>query len=627
MNQDPWTRQKKLHSPPTTKVAEAPKRKWRILPILWLAFKRTSMLLGAVILIGSFVMVWTLAPYVEDIDESLPDEMVLYMEFDGSMGDLPASGGFVDPFLEDKKTVKNYIDALERAKTDPRVKGIYARLKNMQMSVAHVQEVRQAILNFRESGKFAYIYASSYEGGLGSYYLATAFEEIWMQPMGVLVIPGIGAEMPFIRGMLDKIGIEPQIVKRKEYKDAYDMITETGMSDKSREALRILIDDIASVLKADIALHRDMTQASVKDAVDKGVFLSDEALSAKLIDKADYADVLVGQINKQVTGQERNDSLAYVRFKSYITDMKQQKKFATKKKKDGSVALVYAVGAIMDSDREGNAIDDGVAGADEIAKALIDAAYDNSIDAVVLRVDSPGGSPVASETILRAVQKVKDEGKVVIVSMGSAAASGGYWIATLADKIYVLPTTLTGSIGVLGGKVSMAGLWQMLGINWDEVSWGKNATIWSMSKPFSESEKERVNAMMDNIYSNFVKRVAKGRNMTEEEVEKIARGRVWSGKSALEIGLADEFGGLNEALDYAAVQTGAMDRHDVNVVVMPKPLSAIERFLELIETQATTADTLQMQSEIMKEFMPAVQDMMMMKKLPNGAVYEPVKLH
>ena len=307
--------------------------------------------------------------------------------------------------------------------------------------------------------------------------------------------------------------------------------------------------------------------------------------------------------------------------------MKQQKKFATKKKKDGSVALVYAVGAIMDSDREGNAIDDGVAGADEIAKALIDAAYDNSIDAVVLRVDSPGGSPVASETILRAVQKVKDEGKVVIVSMGSAAASGGYWIATLADKIYVLPTTLTGSIGVLGGKVSMAGLWQMLGINWDEVSWGKNATIWSMSKPFSESEKERVNAMMDNIYSNFVKRVAKGRNMTEEEVEKIARGRVWSGKSALEIGLADEFGGLNEALDYAAVQTGALDRHDVNVVVMPKPLSAIERFLELIETQATTADTLQMQSEIMKEFMPAVQDMMMMKKLPNGAVYEPVKLH
>ena len=626
MHQDPWTRQKKLHSAPKAKIAEKPVRKWRILPILWLAFKRTSMVLGATIILGSLAMAWMLAPYVEDIDDSLPNEMVLYMELDGSLADLPSDGGFVDPFLEDKNTVKSYIDALEKAKHDPRVKGIYARLKDMQMSVAHIQELRQALLDFRESGKFAYIYASSYDGGLGGYYLATAFQEIWMQPMGVLVIPGISAEMPYIRGLLEKIGVEPQIFKRKEFKDAYDMMTETKMSDNSRKALRALIDDFAMVMKADIALNRNIAKENVQAAVDKGVFIADEAVQAKLIDHADYADVLVGNINKRVTGSEKNDSLAYVKFKSYISDMKEQKALESKKKKSGNIALVYAVGAIMDSDREGNSVDDGVAGADGIAKALLEAANDDSIDAVVLRVDSPGGSPVASETILRAVEKVKEEGKVVIVSMGSAAASGGYWIATMADQIFVLPTTITGSIGVLGGKFSMAGLWQMLGVNWDEVTWGENATIWSVSKPFSESEAERINAMMDNIYTNFVKRVAKGRNMSEADVEKIARGRVWSGKQAVEIGLADQFGGLNDALDYAAVQAGAKDRHDVNVVVMPKPLSAIERFMELLDTQATAGQNIKMQSELMEQFMPAVREMMMLQSMDRGAVYEPIKL-
>lgn len=641
MQRDPWLRQKKLHSEPISKTTTKKEKKWRLLSVLWMAFKKTSMVIGAVVILSSIAMSWFLAPLVEDIDSRLPNQMVLFMDLQGTFGDLPKETSLIDPFVQDSRTVKNYIDALEKARFDSRVEGIYARLGNIQLSVAHIQELRRAIHDFRKSGKFAYIYSPSFSQGLGGYYLASSFEEIWMQPMGVVMISGLNAEMPYMRDVLDEVGVQPQIFKRKEYKGAYDMFTESEMPDTSRKSMEVLINDIAGVLKADIAHDRKMSEGAFVAAVDRGLWMAEEAVLAKLIDHADYSDKLRAKINEAVKGHSDNKDVSYVKFGSYISKMLEQKSAEAessfsgnsgnkvKKPKKPGVALVYAVGAIMDADRSAASVsvDDGIAGAEEISKALLDAAEDDTIHAVVLRVDSPGGSPVASETILRAVQKIQEEGKTVTVSMGPTAASGGYWIASLADEIFVLPTTITGSIGVLGGKFSLEKMWENLGINWDAVTWGENASMWSMNQPYSESEAERVNAMMDNVYDGFVKRVAKGRDMTEEDVDKVARGRVWSGKKAVEIGLADRFGDLNDALDYAAVQAGQKTRHDVNVVVLPKPLSSIERLIKLLDTQAKAGEAIHVQAELLKVIAPALNRMMVLQSMEkSGAVYEPIQV-
>ncbi len=638
MQQDPWLRQKKLHSSLAPKAEAKPKRKWRVLPILWLAFKRSSMLIGALVIISSIAMSFMFAPLVEDIEKALPDQMVLYLELEGGMGDLPKESSLVDPFKKNNKTIKNYIDALDKARTDPRVEGIYAKLGNGHLSVAHIQELRSAIHDFRKSGKFAYIYSTSYSQGLGGYYLASAFEEIWLQPLGVVMINGLNAEMPYLRNVLDKIGVEPQIFKRKEYKGAYDMFTESEMPEPSKRATTALITDIADVLKVEIAKDRGISEDNFISVVNKGLLMDGEVIDAKIVDYVDYEDKLISKINEKVTGDPDDKDLSYIKFDSYISEMIDQRDLANESifgvshdvnSDKPRVALVYAVGAIMDSDRGSASIsvDDGVAGAKGISKALLDAADDDTIDAVVLRVDSPGGSPVASETILRAVEKIQEKGKTVTVSMGPVAASGGYWIASLADEIFVLPTTITGSIGVLGGKFSLEKLWSTVGVKWDSVRWGDNAAMWSMNQPYSESEAERVNAMMDNVYSNFLKRVSKGRNMSIDNVDKIARGRVWSGKRAVEIGLADRFGGLNDALDYAAVQAGGKNRLDVDVVVLPKPLSTIDQIMKLLEGQVKISETLRIGSEVFAKLIPILSKIKVMQDMNSGAViYDPINV-
>ncbi len=639
MQQDPWLRQKKLHSSQPPKIVGKARKKWRLMPVLWLAFKRTSMIIGAFVIISSVAMSFMFAPLMEDIDKSLPDKMVLYMELDGNIGDLPKESSFVDPFIKNNKTVKNYIDALGRAKVDPRVEGIYTKIGKSHLSIAHIQELRRAIHDFRKSGKFAYIYATSYMQGLGGYYLASAFDEIWMQPLGVVMINGLNAEMPYFRKVLDTLGIEPQIFKRKEYKGAYDMFTESEMPEPSRRATTALINDIADIVKADIAEDREISEEDVNYIVNKGLLIDSEATKLKVVDRIDYEDRLISKINEDVTGYPDNSDQLYVKFSSYVSEMIEQKNIYDnsifRAEHDAvsykpRVALVYAVGAIMDSDRHSSPafVDDGIAGAKGISKALLDAADDDSIGAVVLRIDSPGGSPVASETILRAIQKVQEKGKTVTVSMGPVAASGGYWIASLADEIFVLPTTITGSIGVLGGKFSLKKLWSTIGVTWDFVRWGDNSAMWSMNQPYSKSEAERVNTMMDNVYNNFLERVSKGRNMSIDEVDKIARGRVWSGKQAVELGLADQFGGLNDALDYAAVQLGLRNRLDADIVILPKPLSTVEQIIKLFEGQVETKEDMRVLSELFSGIISNFKQMVIMKGIGHqGAViYDPVSI-
>lgn len=611
-----------------SKEITKPKVEWKIFPILWAALKRMAMVLGFFLLLQIAVTLFIILPAATaNKAPSFPREMVLYLEFDGALNDVPKTPGLAAAFEEPPLTVRQMITALEHAAKDDRVKGIVARMKSAQIGLVHAEELRQAILAFKASGKFAHIYSSSYgqaAGGLGNYYLVSTFDEIWMQPMGIVTITGLNAEMPFMRNVLDKIGVTPNFFQRKDYKTAYENLTNSKMSPENKETISRLIGDIREEILAVIPEQIGMDRAQFNALVNKGLFTAEEAQVAGLITHSDYADVLIDNVKETVLGDRNADNDEFfVSFKKYASvALAQDVKDHARKPQ---IALVYAVGAIMQSAEGGSPIGgSNVAAADKIVPAILKATDDEDIKAIVVRVDSPGGSPVASESILRAIEKAQVKGKPVIVSMGGTAASGGYWIAAYADQIFVLPNTITGSIGVVGGKFAFDGLFDQLDVNWEHTRWGKNAGMWSVNTPFSKSEAERINAMLDAVYDGFVSRVAKGRKMTPEAVDAVAGGRVWSGRRAVEIGLADQFGGLNDALDYVAVELGQESRDDLNVVVMPKPKTAFEQFLELVEGQAMLGQVVRENSAVFEMLGPlndaAVQvshpnDFMVMERL------------
>lgn len=616
---------KNLFSTPVPAHIKTPKRQLNLIKILWLAVKKTCTLIGGVVLFSAVLTMCTISPALQEKVVTLPSDMVLVMKLDGKLGDLPVEESFVDAFEDNPRTLKSYIDAIYAAKDDPRVKGVYAQYLGGRYSVTQVQELRQAIKDFRDSGKFTYVYAPSYNGGLGAYYLVSAFDEIWLQPLGNLSVSGLNAEIPFFRNVLDKIGVEPNFYQRKEFKSAYESFTNTKISDANKLAMTDLIEDMSDVLSRDLSADLDISQDQFKGLVDHGLFLAGEAQKAGLVDVVGFED----DLRDIIEGKVASGKDGYLYFDTYHNHVLNQKNVIGGPR----VALIYAVGAIIGSRENARApsgfVDDGYAEASEISKALLDAAEDLSVRAVVLRVDSPGGSPVASETILHAVQKVRDAGKPVVVSMGSAAASGGYWISAYADYIFASPLTLTGSIGVLGGKISTQEMWGKIGVNWDRIHWGKNSAMWSMNTPFSASEAERMNAMLDNIYASFIERVAKGRDMSTQDAEKIARGRVWSGKSALDAGLVDQLGGLNDALDYVAVQLGENDRRDIQVAIMPKPLNAVEKLVELLEGQVHAGEIIGMQADLISYLRPVLQQVNVVREVSRSgvSVYEPITVH
>ncbi|MBI4030270.1 MAG: signal peptide peptidase SppA [Proteobacteria bacterium] len=547
--------------------------------VFWTAFKRLLMTFGAIFLLGVIMGSILSAGVGTGAPRALPGKFALYLPLDGGFPeheDVAVPYGLGPPMM----TLRHVVDALDLAAGDKRVTGIVVDLKSLEMNVAQLQELRAALLRFRASGKPAYIYAASYGEmgrGLGSYYLASAFDEIWMQPMGEVSIAGISVEMPFFRGALEKIGVEPQFFTRKEYKNVFESASAREMSPQSRRMMEGLVNDIAEDMVSGIAQGREMEPSGIRALVDRGLFMDAAAADAGLVDYIDDFEVLQEKESQSATGKpdgEFDDIFVDVEEYVYSAVHKAAVPAGAKKRR---VALVYIVGTIVQS-----GYGDGMVAADDIAADIVDAANDEDIKSVVIRIDSPGGSPVASETIRRAILRAKTKGKKVIVSMGGAAASGGYWIAAPADRIFALPGTLTGSIGVAGGKVSLAGLWGKVGINWESVDYGANANMFSFNNPFDESGTAAMNGMMDAIYDGFISRVAEGRGMTKEKAERIARGHVWTGKQAVANGLVDEIGGLDAALDYAAKELGATDRRDLRIVVLPRPLSVFEKMADLI---------------------------------------------
>src|ERR1700753_2274815 len=435
---------------------------------------------------------------------------------------------------------------LRRASEDDRVKGLIAKVGGQPIGLATVQELREAIGQFRGAGKLAYAWSESFgEFGQGNspYYLATAFDKIYLQPSGSLGLTGVVVEQVFLRSALDKIGVNFEAGARREYKTAAHQLTEQGFTEAAREETQHLAASIASQLTTAIADRRGKTTDEARALLDRGPFLPQQALAEGLVDVLGYRDEAYTAI-RQKTGPDA--TLQFLRRYQRSNQLAQRAR-KLPNPRERFVAVIYATGPIRLGPRVRPPPGGNWMGPDTGAGALRAAAADERAGAILLRVNSPGGSATASDTIWREVVRARAGGTPVVVSMGDVAACGGYYISMPADEIITQPGTLTGSIGVVVGKPVVEKLMGRAGLTTDRVSEGAHGRMFAPTPPFSDDDWSIVNSWLDQIYADFTGKVASGRSMTAADVEAVARGRVWTGIDAVDNGLADGLGGLADA--------------------------------------------------------------------------------
>jgi len=447
-----------------------------------------------------------------------------------------------------RRSLRPTLRALHEAGEDRRVSGLIAKVGG-GLPWTVVQELRLGVQAFAAGGKPTVAWAESFgdgSGDLAAYVLATAFDEVWLQPGGGVGLLGVGIETTFLRGALDRLGVEPQFEQRYEYKNAADQVLRTELTPAHREALEQLAESTFTDAVEAIARDRELDPLRVRELVDTGPRTAPEALDAALVDKLGYRDQVYAAIRSKIGDEPEL---------LYADRWRPPPRPHLPRRRRGHVALVEARGAIASGASRRGASGRQL-GSDSVSAELRAAVEDEHTRAVVLHVDSPGGSAVASETIWREVCRVREADKPVVVSMGAAAASGGYYIACPADVILALPSTLTGSIGVFGGKFVLDDLLSRVGISTGAVEQGSRSRMFSSRRGFRDDERERLAAIIDAIYDDFVSKVATGRGRTVSEIEAVARGRVWTGRDAVGQGLVDELGGLRDALRIARDRAG-----------------------------------------------------------------------
>jgi len=486
-----------------------------------------------------------------------PNSMVLTLDLRGAMAD--STNGPELPWDVHKLTVMDVLFTLDSAGKDKRVKGAVLRLGGGEVSLAQAEELDTALARFRAKGKFVVADASSFFGaGMGDYLTASAADQIWVQPKSDFAVSGAGAGEVFLRGLFDKIHAEPQIAKRAEYKSAADMYMEKTMTGPDREQLNAVMQSWYNAALTAAATDRHMTPDAVRAAFEASPQFSEDARAKGLVDRLGYDDeALAAAIAKGGAGTKA------VKFEDYAKGLNTQSAGA-------NIAVIEASGEIND----GTAKDDFFSGSagiasDDLSEAIRQAAREPGVKAIVLRVDSPGGSVTASDQILHAVKTAQGQGKKVVVSMASLAASGGYYISTSADKIVAQPATLTGSIGVLTGKVSVGKSLDMIGVGFDEVAIGKNTLMDSALSPYTPEQWALLNHTADVIYADFLNKVAQGRKLPLAQVSEIAKGRVWTGADAKTHGLVDELGGFWTAAQVAA-GLGGVPQDQIAFKVFPR---------------------------------------------------------
>jgi protease IV len=481
--------------------------------------------------------------------------------------------------------LRGLLRALHEAGDDPRVRGVIVKIGG-GLSWATVQELRAGLQAFGKTGKPVVAWAETFgEGGNGTagYVLATGASEVWLQPSGELGLMGVAAETTFLRGALDKLGVEPQLDKRYEYKNAADRVMRTEFTAEHREAVDRVVASTWEVAVEAIAAGRSLPVDTVRELTNRAPLSAEDARAAGLVDHLGYRDEVYTELRNRVGSD----------VQLLFADQWSPRRSAASlvKRQRGFVALVEGHGEIVVG--RGRSTPRGpVLGSSTVSAALRAARENDRVRAVLFRIDSPGGSAVASDTIWREVQLTKQAGKPVVVSMASLAGSGGYYIACPADVIIAQPSTITGSIGVVGGKVVITDLLERhLGLTTGSVEHGDSARMFSLRRGFSYDERARLGAMLDRIYRDFVQKVADGRSMGYDDVHAIARGRIWSGADAVNNGLVDLLGGFRDAADIARQRAGLPSDAPVRPAVHIAPIERLRRPRSSDDPRAAAAVT------------------------------------
>ncbi|MDR2286965.1 MAG: signal peptide peptidase SppA [Prevotellaceae bacterium] len=529
------------------------------------------MLLASIlgILIVSVILLSIVAVIGSDTPVVVKDNSILKISLNKPLEDRAGIPN-IDIFNFEVTTnlgLNNVLNGIERAKYDNRINGIYLELSSIQAGIASVEEIRDALLNFKESGKFILAYAESYSQK--AYYLATVADKIYLNPFGSIDFAGISSKLTFFKGLLDKLGIDMQIIRHGKFKSAIEPFTLSKMSDENREQIKSYTGSIWNHILQTVSVSRDVETDELNRIADNlELAMAEDALNKKFVDKLFYEDELVAELTKY----SRGTTLNIIEIDKYYTNP-----LPLSGGKD-KIAVIYASGEIM----SGEGITDIMS--KNIMEAIGKARKDSTVKALVFRLNSPGGSPDASEFIARELEITKAK-KPVVISMGDVAASGGYWIATSGDKIFAHRTTLTGSIGVFGMIPNIEkAMREKLGITYDVVATNDHSDFPSLTRPLRQIEKNYLQKKIEFVYSQFTGKVAKSRNLSVERVDSIGQGRVWSGVNAFDLGLIDYFGGLKDAIQEAAKLANISD---YSILELPKELSAFEMLMKTFETKVS----------------------------------------
>ncbi|HVP53065.1 MAG TPA: signal peptide peptidase SppA [Terriglobales bacterium] len=534
-------------------------------------FSKFLTVLGTIFLVIIVICIGV-AVGVRVVRGRVPNRTILEVNLEkGLIEDVP-DDPMAKAMLSDRMIVRDVVDAIDRGADDSRVVGMVASIGSSNLGVAEAQEIRDAVLRFRARKKFAVAFSETFgEAGPGqtAYYLATAFDQIYLQPSGDIGLTGIMWENSFLKGTLSKLGMQFHGDHRYEYKSALNRYTETKFTPAHREENERVITSWYGQELRGIAEARHLTQDEVRTLVDRGPFLGKEALAARLVDGMAYRDEVYDQVKKK--GGPGTELL-------YLS--KYLERAERPHNKGQTIALIYGVGAVTRGKSGYDPIFGGAnMGSDTVAAAFRAAVDDKDVKAIIFRIDSPGGSYVASDTIWREVMKAKKAGKPVIATMGDLAGSGGYFVAMAADKIVAQPGTITASIGVLSGKLLTSGFWNKVGLSWDEVHAGANASIWTGLQDYTPAEWQRFQAWLDRIYVDFTGKVADGRKLPLPKVLEVAKGRIWTGEDAKNLGLVDELGGFDQAIKLAKKAANIPETEEVNIKRFPKEKSFVEALL------------------------------------------------
>ncbi|MDR0307303.1 MAG: signal peptide peptidase SppA [Chitinispirillales bacterium] len=507
--------------------------------------------------------------YLRSSQNRISSKTILEMDLrDGVGQNYPSGAGSL--FLKKQPAVIAITQAIDAACRDKRVVGLIGRIGGSQIAFADVQEIRDAVKRFRESGKTAVAFAESFSetgSGNSSYYLAASFDSVFMQPSGTLGLTGIISEAAFYRKALDKLGVIARLGARKDYKTYRNQFLDTAFTPQHKESSLSIIESVSKVMSADIAKDRDMDESKFNELVSSAPYTGPAAFEAGLVDGLAYRDQVFERMRR-----DAGKGSGFLYLNHYMRKIKRPKE------RGKSIALVYGEGAIVSGKTTVNPISSSISmGSESVSAALRAAVKDKSVGAVIFRVNSPGGSYNASDEIWREVKQARSSGKPVVVSMGAVAGSGGYFVSMDADRIIAHPSTITGSIGVVSGKFVATGLFNMLGITFDDVLTSPNADIWSPLHDYSEEQWSMMQSWLDTMYNDFVTRVSQARKIDMEEMLSLAQGKIYTGAQAVENGLVDTLGGFYDAVASAKHLMGVGEEKVLPIKVFPRRKSLLER--------------------------------------------------